>query len=79
MCFPVNFARFFRTPILHMIIVYYAKRCSKKLTKFTAKFMLTAASGISENRPYLPAANLLMFCRTDCKSVYKVLSLSTEM
>ena len=26
-----------------------------------------------------PAANFLMFCRSDCKSVFKVLSLSTEM
>ena len=48
------------------------KRCSKRLTKFTAKFMLTAASGISENRTCLASCNLLMFCRTDCKSVYKV-------
>ena len=41
-----------------------------------AKFMLLAASGIRENRQ---AANLLMLCRTDSKSVYKVLSFSTEM
>ena len=26
-----------------------------------------------------PAANFLMLCRIDCKSVFKVLSLSTEM
>ena len=26
-----------------------------------------------------PATNLLMFCRIDCKSVFKVLSLFTEM
>ena len=44
------------------------------------KFMWTAASGISENRPFLaPAANLLVFCKIDCKSVFKVLSLSNEM
>ena len=37
----------------------YKKRCSKKLTKFTAKFMLTAASGISENRPCLPSCKFI--------------------
>ena len=26
-----------------------------------------------------PAANLLMFCKIDCKSVFNVLSLSTEI
>ena len=26
-----------------------------------------------------PAVNFLMFCRSDCKSVFKVLDLSTEM
>ena len=26
-----------------------------------------------------PAENFLMFCRSDCKSVFNVLSLSTEM
>ena len=41
-----------------------------------AKFMLMAAFGIRENRQ---AANLLMFFRVDSKSVFKVLSLSTEM
>ena len=69
----------------------------KSSTLFTAKFMWTAASGISENivtrntdyGDFLvtmvriglvwPAANLLMFCRIDCKSVFKVLSLFTEM
>ena len=69
----------------------------KSSTLFTAKFMWTAASGISENivtrnsdyGDFLvtmvriglvwPAANLLMFCRIDCTSVFKVLSLFTEM
>ena len=52
----------------------------KNLAKFTAKFMWTAASGISENRLYLaPAVNLLVFCKIDCKSVFKVLSLSNEI
>ena len=43
----------------------------KNLAKFTAKFMLTAASGISENRSCLAAANLLVFRRIDCASVFK--------
>ena len=52
----------------------------KNLAKFTAKFMWTAASGISENRLCLaPAVNLLVFCKIDCKSVFKVLSLSNEI
>ena len=37
------------------------------------------ASGISENRPCLAGCKFLMFCRSGCKSVFKVLSLSTEM
>ena len=41
--------------------------------------MWTTASGISENRPFWPAGKFLLLCRTDCKSVIKVLSLSTEM
>ena len=42
--------------------------------------MWTAASGISENRLCLaPAVNLLVFCKIDCKSVFKVLSLSNEI
>ena len=42
----MNFARLFRTPILHMIIYVIQYRCSKKSFR-------TAASGISENRPCL--------------------------
>ena len=41
--------------------------------------MSTAASGISENRPCLAGCKFFMFCRSDCKSVFKVLSFSTEM
>ena len=51
----------------------------KNLAKFTAKFMWTAASGISENIPCLAGCKLIVFCKTDCKSVFKVLSLSNEM
>ena len=51
----------------------------KNPAKLTAKFLLTAASGISEIGLVWPAANLLMFCRNDCKSAFKVLSLSSEM
>ena len=36
MCFVENFARFFRTPILHLIIAYYAK---EGVLKNSAKFM----------------------------------------
>ena len=46
-CFPVKFARFFRTPILYMITYAIQNSCTKT---FTAKFMWTTASGISENR-----------------------------
>ena len=37
----------------------YKKRSSKKLTKLTAKFMLTAASGITENRPCSASSKLI--------------------
>ena len=57
------------------LFVCYTKWCSEKLVKFTAKFMLTAVYGTSENKQ---AVNLL-FCRIDCKSVFKVLSLSFDM
>ena len=52
----------------------------KNLAIFRAKFMWTAASGITKNiYLFYKAANLVMFCRIDCKSVFKVLSISTEM
>ena len=38
-----------------------------------------ATSRISENRPCLAAANLLMLCRIDRKSIFESLSLTTEM
>ena len=75
----MNFARFFRTPILHMIIYVIQNRSLKNLAKFTAKFIWTAVSGISENGPYLASCKFLMFCRIECKSVFKVLSLFTEI
>ena len=49
-CFPENFTTLFRTPILYMIIYVTQNRCSKTLAKFTAKFMWSVASNISENR-----------------------------
>ena len=58
----MNFARFFRTPILYMIIYVIQYRCSNKnLAKFTAKFIWKAASGISENRPCLLQPALQFF------------------
>ena len=42
--------------------------------------MWTAASGIGKNRPCLAGSKFIdVFGRIDCKSVIKVLSLSTEM
>ena len=37
----------------------YKKGVLKKLTKFTAKFMLTAASAISESRPCLASCKFI--------------------
>ena len=50
----------------------------KNFAKLPAKFMWTTASGISENRPSLAGCKFFMFCRIDCKSVSKVLRLSTD-
>ena len=58
-CFPENFARFFRAPILYMINYVIQNRCSKNLAKFTAKFMWTAASNIGENRPCLAGCKFI--------------------
>ena len=78
--FRVNYARFFRTPILYVIIYVIQNRSSiKNHAKITAKFMWTAVSGISENRPCLAGCKFLIFCRIDYKSVFKVLRLSTDM
>ena len=58
--FSREFARFFRTPILHLITVYYAKKgVLKTPTKFTAKFMWAAASGISENKPFFGGCKII--------------------
>ena len=79
--FSSELARFFRTPILYnMIIICYKIGVLKNLAIFTAKFMWTAASGITENiYLFYQATNLVMFCRIDCKSVFKALNISTEM
>ena len=55
-CFPENFARFFRTPILYMITYAIQNSCTKT---FTAKSMWTTASGISENRPCLASCKFI--------------------
>ena len=78
-CFPVDFAKFFRTPTLYTIIYVIQNSVLKDLTKFTAKFMWTAASGISENRPCLAGWNFSDVLQNWIKSVFKVLSLSTEI
>ena len=58
--FSREFARFFGTPILHLITVYYAKKgVLKNPTKFTVKFMGAAASGISENKPCLAGCKVI--------------------
>ena len=75
----MKFARFFRTPILYMIIDVMQYRpidVLKNLAKFTGKFMWTTASGISENRPCLAGCKFFYVLQN---SVLKVLSLSTEM
>ena len=73
----MNFARFFGAPIFYMIIYVSSSENSRKIH---GRIHVQAASGVSENRPCLtPAANFLIFPRTGCKSVFKVLSLSILM
>ena len=56
--FLENFAKFFRTPVLYLIML--CKKCVlKNHANFTAKFMRTAASGISENRLCLAGCNFI--------------------
>ena len=50
----------------------------KILAKFMTKFLCTAALVLVRKGLVWPTANLLMFCRIECKSVFKVLTLSTE-
>ena len=58
--FLEDFVRFFRTPIyIWLPYVMQKKSVLTNPAKFTAKFMRTAATGISENRP----------CLTDCKFI----------
>ena len=78
--FSRDFARFFRIPILDLITVYYAKKfVSKNPTKFTENSCERLLLVLVRIRLVWPAAKLLMFCTIDCKSVFKVLSLFTEM
>ena len=61
----------------------YRMSCKKDVlknpAKFTAKFIQALFVRIVRIGLVWPAANLLMFCRIDSKSVFKVLSLSTDM
>ena len=78
--FSRDFARFFRIPILDLITVYYAKKfVPKNPTKFTENSCERLLLVLVRIRLVWPTAKLLMFCRIDCKSVFKVLSLFTEM
>ena len=71
---------FSRTPILCLSIVCYANKVIQKIPHNSWQnscerlLLLLVRIGL-----VWPAANLLMFCRIDCKSVLKVLSFSTEM
>ena len=49
----------------------------KNLAKFTPKFMFDRLFLVLVRIVLVyPAANLLVICKVDCKSVYKVLTLS---
>ena len=62
-------------------MIFYAikKGVLNNFAKFTAKFMWTSVLVLVRTDLVQPAANFLMFCRIDCKSVSKVLGFSTEM
>ena len=60
----------------HML---YKINVLKNLAIFTGKLMWTAASGITENIPFTPGYKFSDVLQSDCKSVFKVLSISTEM
>ena len=52
--FSQEFCEIFQNTHLYLIIdVYMQKSVLKNPTKFTAKFMSTAAPGISQNKPLL--------------------------
>ena len=62
--FLVNFAIFFGTLVVIVLLLYgYRMLCKigilKHPAKFTAKFVGTAASGTSENRPCLAGYNFI--------------------
>ena len=63
-----------------MIIYVIQNKCSKLLAKFKAKFMWTATSNISENRPCLVGCKIIdvLFSRLPTYW-FKILSLSIEL
>ena len=67
--FLVNFAIFFGTLVVIVLLLYgYRMLCKigvlKHRAKFTAKFMGTAGSGTSENRPCLADYNFIDVLQT---------------
>ena len=77
------FSRILRDFLEHLFAFYYRMLCKngvlKNSTKFRAKFMWTTAFGISENRPCMAGWKFIDVLQNWCKSVFKVLSFSTEM
>ena len=67
----------------HLFVFDYRMLCKKGVlknpTKFRAKFMWITAFGISENRPCMAGWKFIDVLQNWCKSVFKVLSFSTEM
>ena len=57
----------------------YKNDVLKNPTKFRAKFMWTTAFGVSENRPGMAGWKFIDVLQNWCKSMFKVLSLSSEM
>ena len=77
------FSRILRDFLEHLFAFDYRMLCKngvlKNSTKFRAKFMWTTAFGISENRPCMAGWKFIDVLQNWCKSVFKVLSFSTEM
>ena len=78
--FLENFAKFFRTPVLHLIIECYAKNVFQKIPQISRQNSCERLLLVLVRIGFVwPAAILLIICSTDCKSVFKILSLSTEI
>ena len=77
------FSRILRDFLEHLFVFDYRMLSKngvlKNPTKFRAKFMWTTAFGISENRPCMAGWKFIDVLQNWCKSVFKVLSFSTEM